>query len=105
MKDLITNAKTPLGDKNTHCVYSIPCKCQKHAYNGETDRKWESRKKEHEAKVRLTKADLDAGNMQSATDRMNTGDGGLAKHASTCSHEVDWENAKIVGKERRWTQR
>ena len=51
VKDLITNAKTPLGDKNTHCVYSIPCKCQKHAYNGETDRKWESRKKEHEAKV------------------------------------------------------
>ena len=36
---------------------------------------------------------------------MNTGDGGLAKHASTCPHEVDWENAKIVGKERRWTQR
>ena len=43
--------------------------------------------------------------MQKATERMNTGDGGLAKHASTCQHEVDWENAKIIGRERRWTQR
>ena len=36
---------------------------------------------------------------------MNDGDGGLAKHASTCRQEVDWENAKIVGKEQKWTQR
>ena len=53
----------------------------------------------------MTKADLDAVNIQSATERMNTGDGGLAKHASTCPHEVDWVNAKIIGRERRWTQR
>ena len=30
VKDLVTNAKTPLGDKNSCIVYNIPCKCQKH---------------------------------------------------------------------------
>ena len=105
VKDLITKAKTPLGDKNNRVVYKIPCKCKKHAYGGETDRKWKSRKKEHQDKVRLTKEDIAAGNMEKATERMNTGDGGLAKHASTCPHEVDWENAKIVGREKGWTQR
>ena len=36
---------------------------------------------------------------------MNEGDGGLAKHASVCEEEIDWENSRIVGKEKKWTQR
>ena len=36
---------------------------------------------------------------------MTTNDGGLAKHTSTCGEEIDWENAKIVAREERWTQR
>ena len=105
VKDLISKAKTPLGDKSTHVVYNIPCKCAEYSYTGETNRKWKTRRKEHQDKVRLTKEDIDAGKMDSAKKRMNDGDGGLAKHASTCSQEVDWENAKIVGKEQKWTQR
>ena len=105
VKDLITNAKTPLGDKNSRLVYIIPCGCEENAYNGETDRKWGSRKKEHCDKVRLTKEDVEAGNQTRATERMNTGDGGLARHAVSCSHEIDWDNARIVGREQRWTQR
>ena len=105
VKDLISNAKTPLGDKNTNVVYNIPCKCKKYAYTGETDRKWRTRKKEHQDKVRLTKEDIRTGNVERATKRMNEGDGGLAKHASSCPQEVDWEKARIVGKEQRWTQR
>ena len=105
IKDLISNAKTPLGGKNTNVVYRIPCKCEEHAYTGETDRKWESREKEHQDKVRLTKEDIRRGNLESAGRRMNDGDGGLAKHAATCPHGINWEEAKIVGKEQRWTQR
>ena len=105
VKDLISKAKTPLGEKNTNVVYNIPCKCKKYTNTGETDRKWGTRKREHQDKVRLTKEDIDTGNMERATKRMNDGDGGLAKHASSCPQEVDWENAKIVGKEQRWTQR
>ena len=36
VKDLIQNAKTPLGGKNTDVVYRIPCKSKKRAYTGET---------------------------------------------------------------------
>ena len=105
VRDLITSAKIPLGKKNTNVVYDIPCKCQKHGYTGHTDRKWESREKEHQDKVKLTKRDIEAGNLESASRRMNEGDGGLARHSTTCPHEIDWENARIVGREQRWTQR
>ena len=30
VKDLVSKAKTPLGDKNSSVVYSIPCKCKKY---------------------------------------------------------------------------
>ena len=43
--------------------------------------------------------------MERATRRMNEGDGGLAKHSSTCPYGIDWKGAKIVGRETRWTQR
>ena len=105
VRDLISSAKTPLGGKNTNVVYRIPCNCRTHAYTGETDRKWESREKEHQDKVRLTLQDIEKGNQESAQQRMNTRDGGLAKHAAICSKGIDWENAKIVAKEQKWTQR
>ena len=48
---------------------------------------------------------MDTGNIESATTRMNTNDGGLAKHSTTCAEEIKWDDAKIVGREQRWTQR
>ena len=105
VKDLASKAKTPLGDKNSAVVYSIPCKCEKFGYVGETERKWQTRKGEHEDKVRLTKADVELGKKEAAEKRMNTGDGGLARHAVACESGISWENAKIVGREQRWRQR
>ena len=105
VKDLAQKAKTPLGEKNKNVVYNIPCGCGKFSYTGETDRKWKTRKKEHMDKVRLTKEDIKNGNMTKATERMNTGDGGLAKHSAACEQQIKWEEAKIVGRETRMTQR
>ena len=105
VKDLASKAKAPLGKKNNQIVYRIPCKCKKNSYNGETYRKWETREKEHKDKVRLTQSDIATGNMDRATKRMNDNDGGLARHSTVCNAGIDWENAKIIGKERRWTQR
>ena len=105
VRDLTSKAKTPIGDKSTDVVYHIPCKCKLYAYNGETHRKWCSRCKEHRDKVRLTKQDLEAGNTDAAEARMNTNDGGLAKHAATCTEDIDWDNARIIGREKGWTQR
>jgi hypothetical protein len=105
VRDLASKAKTPLGDKNSNVVYDIPCKCEDHGYNGETFRMWRSRKKEHEDKVRLTRRDIDNGNMENAEKRMNEGDGGLARHSTECPQGIDWERSRIVGKEQNTTKR
>ena len=105
VKDLIGNAKTPLGGKRTNVVYQIPCNCRTHAYTGHTDRKWETREKEHQGKVRLTIEDIEQGRTENAKKRMNDGDGGLAKHAATCPQGINWREAKVIGSEKRWTQR
>ena len=105
VKDLVRKAKTPLGDKNSSVVYNIPCKCEKFGYVGETERKWGTRKGEHEDKVRLTKTDVELGKKEAAEKRMNTGDGGLARHAVACESGINWDEAKIVGREQRWRQR
>ena len=105
VKDLSQKAKTALGEKNKNVVYNIPCGCGRYSYTGETDRKWETRKKEHMDKVRLTRTDIDNGNVERANERMNTGDGGLAKHNATCSAVINWEAAKIIGREKKTAQR
>ena len=43
-------------------------------------------------------SDIANGNMERATERVNTGDGGLAKHAAVCEHSG--EGAKIDSRER-----
>ena len=85
---MTAKAKTPLGDKNLNVVYIVPCRCHKHSYSGETYRKWETGHKEYQDKVRLTKQDIDTGNIELATTRLNTNDGGLAKYMSTCGKIV-----------------
>ena len=99
VRDLSTSAKTPLGDKNSCVVYNIPCKCGKFSYTGETDRMFKTRKKEHEDKVRLTKGDVEAGRKELADNRMNTSDGGLAKHAVACGKDIDRQGERMDAKE------
>jgi len=105
IKDLTSNAKTPLGDKNSNIVYNIPCKCGEFTYTGETCRKWKTRRKEHEDKVRLTQEDIQAGNTERAAQRMNENDGGLARHSSECTQGINWAEARIVGREEGTIQR
>ena len=52
----------------------------KSVYVGEKYRMFETRKREHETKVRLAKWDIEDGNMESTEVRMGKEDGGLAKH-------------------------
>ena len=61
VRDLISKAKTTLVKNSTNVTYNIPCKCNKYACNGETKRKWRSREKEHQDKVRLTLEDIQKG--------------------------------------------
>ena len=66
-------------------------------YTGDTDRKFETRKKEHQDKVRLTRENMEEERYDSAENRMNSGDDCLARHAVTCGQEID------RGKGKRWT--
>ena len=55
--------------------------------------------------MRLILADMKAGKEEIAERRMNSGDGGLARHAVTCEGDINWEEAEIIVRERRWNQR
>ena len=105
VKELKSTARTPLGEKKANVVYSIPCKCENNVYIGETYRMFETRKKEHQAKVRLTKKDLEEGKIESAENRMGKEDGGIARHSTQCSQSVDWKKSKIIATETGWKQR
>ena len=52
-------------------------------YAGETWRLFQTRKKEHMDKVRLTNEDLHKGNTLSAEKRMGKEDGGLARQTGS----------------------
>ena len=48
--------------------------------------------------MRLTKDDIERGDIERATNRMNERDGGLAKHATTHQQEIDkknWQRTKL----------
>ena len=70
-------------------VYSIPCGECNVEYIGETSRALETRKKEHQAAVRLAK----------------TKNSALAEHAHTTGHAIKFQDTTILGKEHRWHQR
>ena len=86
-------------------MYIIPCRCAEHAYAAETDRKWMTQEKERKDKARLTHENIRTGNMERATQRMNERDGGLAKHSVECTAGINWEEAKVIGREEGRMQR
>jgi hypothetical protein len=82
------------------------CGCERAVYIGETYRRqFETRKKEHESKVRLTKQDIKIGKLESAEQRMGKEDGGLARHSVKCKGEIEWEKAEVVAMEKGLRQR
>ena len=105
IKDIKRTCQEPLGEREKCVVYKIPCACQNTVYVGETWRLFQTRKKEHMDKVRLTIEDLHKGNTLSAEKRMGKEDGGLARHTTECQSDVDWGNAEIVARERGLKQR
>ena len=62
IKEIKRTCQEPLGERQKCVVYKIPCACQDTAYVRETWRLFQTRKKEHMDKVRLTNEDLCRGN-------------------------------------------
>ena len=105
IKDIKRTCQEPLGERQKCVVYKIPCACQNTVYVGETWRLFQSRKKEHMDKVRVTIEDLHKGNTLWTEKRTRKEAGGLARHTTECQSDVDWGNAEIVARERGLKQR
>ena len=90
LKSVRTLCQVPLGKKRSNVIYQIQCGCEEATYTGETKRRFETRLGEHQSTVRLTKTDLESGNMESAEQRMGREDGGMARHDTECPSQVDW---------------
>ena len=80
-------------------VLNLRPNAKKYGYVGETDR-WGTKEGEHKDKVRLTLEGMKAGKEKIAERKMNSGDGRLA-----CEGDINWEEAKVIGRERRWSKR
>ena len=52
---------------------------------------FETRKKEHEAKVFLTEKDIEEGKIESVETRMSKEDEVIARHSTQCSQGIDWK--------------
>ena len=73
----------------THAVYSIPCgDCEK-VYLGQTKRQFCTRLKEH----------------QRAVSNFNSSKSALAEHVCETSHNIAWEDSKIITTNNRYGQR
>ena len=55
---------------------------------------FETKKKEHRQKLVLTKKDIEDGNIKSAVIRMGKEDGGIARHGTQCSKDIDWKKSQ-----------
>ena len=58
LKKIKSTCQKPLGERQKHVAYRIPCHCQHSLYVGETWRLFQTRKNEHISKVRLTNRDM-----------------------------------------------
>ena len=54
-------------------------------HGGETYPMSGTRKRGHMNRVKLTKADIENGNMETAEKRVNDRDGGLERHSNKCT--------------------
>ena len=76
-------------DQKTHAVYSIPCGDCKKVYLGQTKRQFCTRLKEH----------------QRAASNFNSSKSALAEHVCETSHNIAWEDSKIITTNNRYGQR
>lgn len=89
LRNELVKVKDPLPDNRfPGVVYRVPCADCNHVYIGETG-KFPRRMKEHERDVKQKKVASNA----------------IAEHAHKHQHDIDWDNAAILCKERNVTSR
>ena len=88
IRSLLTRVKDPLPkEKLAGVVYQIPCQCGK-VYVGETQRRLETRVKEH----------------RDACNKGDTGKSAIAEHQWDQQHQVNWEDTRVLDRASRPVQ-
>ena len=88
LRSLLTKVKDPLPkEKLAGVVYQIPCQCGK-VYVGETQRRLETRVKEH----------------RDACNKGDTGKPAIAEHQWDQQHQVNWEGTRVLDRANRPVQ-
>ena len=90
LNNIFAKPKGPVPKKQkSDAIYSIPCNDCNQEYIGQTKRQFETRLKEHQKAVSLSKKDNSA----------------LSEHTCQTNQTIAWDNSKIITTNRRYHQR
>ena len=96
--------KRPITD-NAGVIYKIPCQQCPKSYIGETGRCFGIRLKEHKDEVDKVDKSARFTRSQRKTSESTYHKSALTDHTSQNNHVIDWDNAKLVGREDQWKRR
>lgn len=84
--------------QTSNCIYEIPCKNCEKSYVGETSRLFGIRLAEHKAETKKvdTKKFTRSGRRASEQEQTKSA---ISDHAARSNHVIDWDEARILGKE------
>ena len=109
VNEVQNKVKTSLGEGRRYLCYEIICKWGECVYIGQTEQRWDERKKQHQDNIRYARAELDAGTesgRRKAHERMNGNGGGLVKHVVlNCDKGIEWESSGPIASVKGWKQR
>ena len=84
--------------QTSNCIYEIPCKNCEKTYVGETARLFGTRLAEHQAETKKVEAKKYTRSERKLSEQEQT-KSAISDHAARANHVIDWNEAKIIGKE------
>ena len=84
--------------KTANCIYEIPCKNCDHSYVGEIGRLFGVRLSEHKAETSKVESKKFTRSERKLSEQEQT-KSAISDHAARANHVIDWDKAKIIGRE------
>ena len=84
--------------KTANCIYEIPCKNCDQSYVGETARLFGVRLSEHKSETKKVESKKFTRAERKLSEQEQT-KSAISDHAARANHVIDWDEAKIIGRE------